>query len=407
MNKVPTAFALMLLFCFSNFAESKSTLTETFTEGQLSGEAGLYYEVTDFKRSSQESVNNESFANLYTQIKYETAKWNNLQIGAQLFAAQDIYDDNGSNNNKGYDQDFERDAQVSFSEIYLKYWFSDKSYILAGRYNHKKITHIDDSHSQGAYISYNDIENLKFTAGFMTHFAELDYDDFEDFGRKNDSQDLADHSYGESANVLFYIDAKYQISKELKANSYIYYQDNYAAVYGSDFDYSREISETITAGLKTSAYLVDDQRTEEANNQNAFVAHIRPWITISDLKLEVGYTHFGKGLFKPKWFGDYLTGFDQVTEYNSAGVTDEDTMRVVQASATYKFKKLYARYGIIKWDNDADNGADALEQELIFGYKVCKSTDLALRLLDVDHGSDSRREGLSYQKIEARLRYKF
>ena len=408
MNPIQISILSIFLLAFSCFASTQNSLSKAFTDGQFSGEAGLYYEASDFKRSSQESANNESYAHLWTQIRYKTAKWNNLQLGAQVLAAQDLYDDNAAADNKGYHQDFEGEDHIAFSELYLKYYFTEKSYILVGRYYNKKLTYLDDSHSEGAYISYQDIEDLTVTAGFMTQFAEFDYDDFEDFGRENGSQDLGDSDfYGDAANAVFFLDARYKANKNLDINGYIYYQDDYAAVLGSDLKYSHEFSETLSSGLKTSAYLVDDQRTTGEDNQNAFVASASPWIAISNIKLETGYTHFGKGLFKPRWFSDYILAFDQMGPYNTLGATDDGSMRAVHATATYKFKNFYAHYGIIKWDNDAENSIDTLDQELIFGYKVTKSTDLTLRFIESKFGDDSSSQGSSFQKIEARLRYKF
>lgn len=414
MSQTSQRLMTLLVLCFSASlglaSEKDNSLLGAFENGKFKGQVGLYYEVTDFRQRSAQDSKNESYSNAYLQLKYETAQWNQFQIGAELFAASEITDrDQSSNPAKplGYQQDFEDSKQVSLSELYLKYNFAEKSYILIGRYNHKKITHIDDSHSEGFYLAYNEVKDLKVIAGLMTRFAELDYDDFEDFGQAQDKQDLGDNAaYGDASPYLVYLDVKYKINDSASVNPYAYFQNNYAAVYGSDLSLKTEISEELSTGLKSSLYYVDDQRTDQ-DDEDSLVGHLRPWIAFSDLKLSVGYTHFSQGFSKPKWFADYLTGFDQVPNYNSSSFTAQDSATATFFTAEYKFNDFSLRYGIQQWDNDKNNGIDTLEQEIIFGYKIIKNTDVALRLLDVDQGSDSAQKGQSYRKIEARLRYKF
>ena len=46
-------------------------------------------------------------------------------------------------------------------------------------------------------MSIKEIADLELTVGMMNRFAEIDYDDGEDFGRTNKSQDLdSEGSYG-------------------------------------------------------------------------------------------------------------------------------------------------------------------------------------------------------------------
>ena len=377
---------------------SEKTLSDSFKDGKFKGQAAVYYEVHDRDKSG--GTTGDSFAVGTLKLKYETAKWNNIQFGAELFAASQLYDHGNE-----YAGDFDKangddNTLAALSEIYIKYNFGKKSFIKAGRYSHKKTSHFDDAQSEGAFIQYNEIEDLSVNFGFMTKFAELDYDDFEDFGDSGSEggQDLSDDKYGDSDDFVVYLDADYKISDSLSINPYLYHQGDYASVLGSELTLKGKLSENTKIGTTANFYTVEtdgDLKDTEGSGSQAVSFH--PWVKFGNLKLGTGVAYFTEGVAKPAWFKDYLGGFDQENEYPGASATDESTT-AIQGTVEYKYNNFKVRYGIQQWDT----ANEELEQELIFGYKFTKALDLSLRLFAVDQtGSDD------YNKMEARLRFKF
>ena len=80
-------------------------------------------------------------------------------------------------------------------------------------------------------MTIKEIPNLELIAGLIGRFAEIDYDDGEDFGRTNKAQDLdSEDTYGsDSKPYLFFVEDKYKPLDALTFNPYIMYQDGYAS----------------------------------------------------------------------------------------------------------------------------------------------------------------------------------
>ena len=402
MNKIKVIFAiacLSMLFGMNASAEVKtSTLEDAFKNGKFSGKVQAYYEVT-------EDSDDDSFAVATFKLKYQTAKWNNFQLGVEAYAASQLYD-SGNAYQKDFDSADGGDNTVAaLSEIYLKYFFTEKSFIQAGRWNHKKVSrgHLEDSHSEGVNIQFNDVDNLKLNLGVITQTAEFDYDDFENWGDGSSTgqQDFSDNAtYGEATPYLLFVDAEYAFSDSFSINPYLYFQDDYATVFGSDASLEFELSECAKAGVDATVYAVEvdgllDVAGDEGDGGQVF--GLLPYVTIGDLRLGVGAVHFTQGNVRPRWFNDYITSFDQERAYPDV---DQEAVTAYQATAEYKLKSFKIRYGIQQWEGE--DQVDELEQELIFGYKFTKKFDGEIRLFNVD-----RENSEDYEKIEARLRYKF
>ena len=410
MNKIKTIFSIALLsmlFGMNATAEGQS-LEDAFKNGKVKGQAAVYYEVFDVPDNSDNSQDGDSFAVATLKLKYETAKWNNLKFGAEAFAASQLYDHGGE-----FGGDFDRagdsdNTLAALSEIYLKYYFSEKSFVQAGRWSHKKVGrgHLEDKQSEGFNIQFNDVEGLSVNAGLITQTAEFDYDDFEDWGDGSGTgdADFNDADYGDADPYLLFIDAEYAISDNITINPYLYYQGDFATVVGSDLAVEGKLSDSTKVGFDATAHYTEtDGDLKENSGSGSYVAGILPWVKLGDLKLGTGVTHMSEGVVRPRWFNDYITDFDQENQYpggaNASGDDSTEALTAVQGTVEYKFKNFKVRYGIQQWDGEAEE----LEQELIFGYKFTKKFSLSLRLFDVDtsEGADD------YQKIEARLRYKF
>ena len=379
------------------FAEEAETIEEAFKNGKVKGTIGSYFEYTD----KDAADNDYGWATGYLTLKYETQKWNRLKMGARFFAHGQLYSDHDNGTTDPFESDIE--SKYTLPELYLNYGFAENSGVTVGRWNHKKISHIDDAQSEGAYMAIKEIPGLEFTAGVMTRFAEIDYDDGEDFGRTNDAQDLDSESVYDSNSkpYLFFIESKYKPLDMLTFNPYIMYQDGYAGVYGLDTDikYKSEYSD-ITYGGRLDYYYVSADIAGSGNSANFAVS---PYIETGPFTMTVGFAQFddGNALNKPAWLRDYLVGeLDQDKSYGRSGC------EVYFAKVKYKMGKFWTHfaYGDNNYDYTSSKGDGSQECELQFGYKFTKNLDVNLRLFDVQYDNV---DGKDYQKVETRTRFKF
>lgn len=410
------ATATMLLagsiFAGETLDKKELSLKEALTGGKIKGTIGTYFEHLDYDGQAKDSF---GWQTGYLKLKYETQRWNGLKLGASLLAHTELYNDTDGdfkgNNVDAFDNDIEE--KYSIPELYLDWNFAGKTSLRLGRFNHKKFTHIDDAQSEGFYLQSKDIENLTLTFGAIREFAELDYDDGEDFGQKDGKQDLSnDAKYGRgSDDYLIFAEAKYEIDN-LMINPYFMSQDDYAQVVGADIDVNGKINESITIGLKGKAYNVSPSGKMSDTMDDAFCYSLAPYIKVGGFSAEIGYAEGDgdaddtkKAMNKPAWMRDYLTGFDQDKTFGklSAQGASGQWVKLGYKTGGWKF---HVAHGI--FDNDesgATDDSEINETEFIVGYKFDNGLDLQTRYFMVDYENNADHK--DYDKVEVRLRYKF
>jgi len=386
--------------------DSKSlTLEEAFKNGKIKGTVGSYGEYTDFNHGGDDK--NFGWLTGYLELKYETARWNNLKLGAK-FVAHEQFADNSEYSGTMYDKDIE--DKVGLAELYLDYAFSDKTTIRLGRFDHKKISHIDDAQAQGGYLQFKEIENLDIVIGAINKFAEMDYDDMETFSRDDESQDLgSSDEYGDSDNLLWFAEATYKLGI-VELNPFLYYQGGYATVYGMDTVLEGKVADSTKLGMNIFAYGVDadtSSSSKYAGQKDGYGFNLEPFAKVSDWKFSVGFAGLGgsheTSVNKPEWFRDYLTGFDQDKSYNAQGV-NALYAKVAWKKGDWKAHVYYGHYTYDRYTGSSKDQQSASELELQATYKIMKNLDLNVRGFNVAF-DDSKAD--DYQKIETRLRYKF
>lgn len=155
----------------------------------------------------------------------------------------------------------------------------------------------------------------------------------------------------------------------------------------------------LTYGSKFNYYHVaeDISANDDSNNFAVF-----PFAEKGPIEVTVGYARFDNGdsLNKPEWLRDYFSILDQQKEYANAG--SEKYFAKVKLTID-KYWTHFA-YGDNNYDFTTSDGDRSQEYEPQFGYKFTKNLDLNLRLFDVQY---SKVDDKDYQKVEARIRFKF
>lgn len=395
MRTVVLLLAVCLAVVSMSFAQEAGTIESAFKDGKISGTIGSYYEFVNRDADNSDS----GWATAYLTLKYETLRWNDLKIGARFFAHGRLYSDHDDVTDP-FDVDVE--SQFTLPELYFNYALTENSSVTVGRWNHQKVTHLDDAQSEGAYVQIKEMEDLDITIGIIRRFAEIDYDDGEDFGRNNDAQDLdSEDTFGAgSSQYLFFFEGKYDALDMLTFNPYFMVHGDYASVYGIDAKIETDIVDPeIILGSKVSYYHVDADISGSGDANNYMVA---PFVKIDPVYLSVGFARFddGNALIKPAWLRDYFLPVDQLITY---ATPDSD---IVFGKLKLTFGDFWTHFAFSdsNYATTVDRGDASQEYELQFGYKFPKNVDLNVRLFDVQFDNVDDRD---YQKVESRLRFKF
>lgn len=387
------SFMFALVAVMPAFAEGMETLEDAFKGGKISGTIGNYFEQVD-----KDNANNYGWSTVYAELKYKTAEWNRLSLGIAFFGHGDVYNDSESTSFDAFNADVEK--EFTMPELYLTAGLLEKSSVTVGRFDHRKVSHIDDVQSEGGYLSYNEIENLALNVGVMRRFAEIDYDDGEDFGRNNDAQDLDNTAtFGQKSEpYLLFLDGTYKATDILTFKPYAMFQQGYASVYGIDTDLKLTSGE-VTYGSNFYYYFVD---SKQATSDNASVYAAAPYVKLGPVDALIGYAHFDDGLAfnRPTWLSDNLLPLDQIAGYGLTG------SQVYFGKIKYTIGKFWTHVAAGLYDHDftAAVGDGIKEYEWQVGYNFTKSLSVNVRLFDVSYDKVSSKD---YQKIETHVAFKF
>jgi hypothetical protein len=381
----------------SSFAqETAETVEDAFKNGKISGTIGSYFEYVE--KDAQDA--DYGWATGYLTLKYETARWNDLLFGARFFAHGQMYSDHEDGTTDPFDADIE--SQYTLPELYLDYGFAEASRVRAGRWDHQDITHIDDNQSEGVYVQFKEMEDVELVTGIMRRFAEIDYDDGEDFGRNNDAQDLdSEATFGPGSGAyLYFLEGKYHGIDMVTLNPYMMFHNDYASVYGIDTKFETQLKDSeVTLGAEADYYHVN---AEIAGSSDANNYRIAPFVKIKPVYASVGYARFddGDSLTKPAWLRDYFLPVDQLITY---GTPDSN---VVFGKVKLTLGDFWSHFAFADSDyqTTAGRGDGSQEYELQFGYQLTKNLDANLRLFDVQYDNVDNKD---YQKVESRVRFKF
>ena len=375
-------------------AKEANTIEEIFRQGKISGEIGDYFEFVEREASDS----NSGWSTAHISLKYETLPWNHLKFGARFWAHGELYNDHDDSTTDTYEIDIEN--KFTLPEMYLDYGFLENSSVRVGRW--QNVGHIDDAQSEGGYLSFKEIENLELIVGAMTRFAEIDYDDSEDFGRSNDSQDVdSESTYGPgSGPMVVFLEGKYQPFKALNVNPYFMYHDDYANVIGIDtkVDMTWEKYDVKYGGAVKYLHVNADINNRDDANSMA----IQPYVAKGPVTLDFSYSKFadGNALNKPAWLLDTFSIVDQDEAENNPGA------EVFEARMKYSLEKLWLSYAYATatYETSATEGEGYSDNEFQIGYKITDNLDVNVRYFIVTFDEV---DGRDYNKVESRIRFKF
>jgi len=404
LKKLIAMLVITGFICANAKATTLDELTKALKDCNISGTVGTYFEAKDFKRAPNGTDTDFQWATGYLNLNYSSSQWHNLQLNVGFLAHTELLNRSGNDVDR-YSADIEDDGRITLPVFNLMWHISDKSELVIGRWDHRKNTHLDDSHSEGAYLHYGDLERVDFIFGVMRRFAELDYDDGENFGDggRRHPQDLSrEDIYGEdAAHYVIFAEANLNIAPDVfSANPYIYYQENSSQVYGVDMTLQSK-TESAAVGVQATYYHVNVD-VDFPGIADADCWGIIPFVKLtSGLCAKIGYIEFdGSGKAgddiarnKPLWFRDYLVDMDQTIMYGA------QHCRTMFAKVGYKFNKTWKTHiACARYTFGEDRDGRSTELEFQVTCNLTKEASLNLRFFDVDFTEETGMD--DYQKVE-------
>ncbi|MBN2163233.1 MAG: hypothetical protein JXR25_09455 [Pontiellaceae bacterium] len=252
--------------------------------------------------------------------------------------------------------------------------------------------------------------NAAVTVGGFRRFAEMDYDDMEDFGRINDAQDLGDDKYygSDAFPWAFFAEANTSLGAAA-LNPFIYIHDGYAHVYGLDTDSKMKLASEATLGLKADGYAV--HACSGTGRDDAWAWTAAPYFKTGPFTLSAGYIGMSgedggtQTLTKPLWMRDYMPCTDQVLPFNNqAAMQGLDS---VYGKIKYSNGAFWTHFLVADHSYNASSiGTQSTEIEYQAGYDFGHGFNLNLRLFDCEFDGNGA-GAIDYQKIEVLARYTF
>ncbi|MBN2704505.1 MAG: OprD family outer membrane porin [Pontiellaceae bacterium] len=368
------------------------------TNGTFKGTIGTYIEANDFANGRD-----FSWGTGYIDLKAESGRYLRTKFGISVVGHTPLWEES-SNGKNYYKVDIEK--RFGVSELYTDVLLTDKTALRVGRWANSG-THIDDSHSEGLYVESKEWKNLSVKAGAFRRFAELDYDDGEDFGRVNGAQKLSNLS-SDAGDWAFFAEFGTKLQNS-KLNPYLYVHPGYAQVYGLDTKTEWETGDESAAGIRLDGYQVFADN--ETGMNDAWAMTLAPYYTAGPMEFTVGYIAMSgdaqgaNDMTKPAWFRDYLPINDQVVPFNNTGAMqgiDSVYGKIKYTQGAFWTHFLAASHNY----ENSSIGTGSTELELQFGYNLGNGMDVNLRLFDCEFEGTGG-SAVDYQKVELVAKYSF
>lgn len=375
--------------------------TGAITNGTFKGTIGSYMEAKDFANGRD-----WSWGTGYIDLKAESGRLMRTKLGLSVVGHTPLWEDS-SNGKDYYKTDIEK--RFGVAELYADVLLTDKTALRAGRWSNSG-THIDDSDSEGFYVESKEWDNLSIKAGGFRRYAELDYDDGEDFGRKNGAQKLSNSSvFGPDAKSWALFAELHSQVQATKLTPYVYIHPGYAQVYGLDTKTEWALKDASKTGIRLDGYQV---MADDATGMNdAWAMTFSPYYQTGPFTLTAGYVAMSgddqgaNDMTKPAWFKDYLGSSDQLLPFNNTGAMQG--LDSVYGKVKYTQGKFWTHFLVASHDYGSSSiGTSSRELELQFGYDLGHGVKLNLRLFDCEF-EGAGGSAVDYQKAEFVAKYSF
>jgi hypothetical protein len=408
-------FGLVTLLASVAQAKKPTTGNEFFDSGTYEltlGNYTTYGHLSDSKNPRFNGKKTAGFSNAYLHAFYETAQWNKLQLGVGFHGNGKLWGVHDT-----YGEMFDHEYYIYNSDLYLKYNFTDKTYLQGGRFNTRNISnHLDPQYGQGFRLDFNEVENLRVQLGIFTRFAYFWEDGFGDY-EKIDSEsrydELSPVAKNDIGSELYMVEMTYSFSDDIWIDPYFYHQSNYVNWYGLDVHLGQS-TDWGSYGTTIYAYQVDPlfDSNDPSEQDNSFNWSFKPFINIGKTQFDLGYAKFGSNaaVNRPNYTYKYLTDILYRDNQGTVEIMDKNTAygkencQVYFGRINYQEERWNIYITAAQFDTEDD---DVLELQVGASYSITDDLRIGSRIVDLAYAEDTTTYSQDMTYIEAWLFYDF
>jgi len=397
-------------------AMSASSIDEAFVAGKASGVIRAAYVDQDNK------VDTDTYGTSIGGIlKYETADWNGLKLGAAAYVSQKIHPATGENTKSTTDLfAADRKSYAYMGEAYLDYTINDLNLRVGRQLIDTPFADTDDirmhpNSFEAAIATYSGIENTTLIGGYVTRWSGYDSgSDISKFKR----------FAGEESQGVAVAGIVNESVENLTLQAWYYSIDKLANAFYGDATYAIAFSETV--GLELVGQYANFSEENDAFDENTGLYNIASNVdgsvygiganmTLDMLTLGAAYNkasnNQGKTISNGFGGGPYLTSMEEMT------IAEYQDVKAYQLSAELDMAKagveglsFTALYGSFK---STPRDMKIKEIDLIAAYEVNEalSAEVSYAMIDDKNKNTFDNSGTqddgSFDRLLVRLNYNF
>lgn len=341
------------------------TLTDAFGNGTLTGDISLFYKNIDNNTGAD-----QAYGTGFLGFKYETASFNNLQLGLALRHGSEIHEQNSGDSDEA--------VGTLLSEAYISYQGDDLG-LIAGR-QAIDLEWVGDYH-EALTLTSSVLPNTELTAGYSRSLAVADEDNLQ-------------HSFSDIGDDgAWYLDGKITPFDGLSLNPYYLHASDIFSGIGLKADLEHGSGLGLTAHYAAS-------NVDVAGEQDGDILHLEVRGALGELALAAGYiaTDEQGGIGHLDEMGENINPLEEGNQVYGA---DAQTWYL---GAEYAVGK--ASFGLLYGDSDYAGNAGEQELDLTFSYDLGAVTenlsfDLVYARIDANSSAND------YDKATLMLSYAF
>lgn len=343
-------------------------------------------------------------------LKYETAAWNGIKLGAGAYVSEKLGFASGSGDKLNYDVLSSKNGSYAYvGEAYIDYSANDFSLRVGRQLIDTPFADTDDIRMhpntfESVIASYGAIEKTTLVGGYITRWAG--YDSGEDISEFK--------KLSEGSNGAVVIGLTNESIENLAIQGWYYGADKVADIYYADAVYAIPFNETV--GLEISAQYAlfsEDKNTAGADSGSdgkvyGFGASLNVGPVTMGAAYNRGSNDEGKTLSNGFGGGPFMTSME---EWTIDGMEDVKAYQVSaaidMAGAGIEGLSLTALYGSFK---SAPSNTEATEIDVIATYEINERLGVDISYATIDDRNNNIGDGGTdggYSRFLARMSYNF
>lgn len=391
MKKI--ALTTLITACISGSIHAAS-IDDAFKKGSTSGQLRFAY--ISVAPDVSPSAKTTTAATTAGEIKFETAKWNRLQLGLAPYFAEKVNALSGDPKDSELNTDFLDSNNQSFAylgEAYINYSF-DKGSVRVGRQKlDTPFINTDDirlfsNTFTAAWLTMELNKSITFQSGKVSTWAGFD---------SGSSQDVFKPASGAGNDGVVAAGISYAHSDALSANVWYYdFDKNFSLVY-ADATYAMGSFEF---GAQYGSYSESNSSNTDGTVLGASVSYSAGPLTLAAV-MNTGANDDGKSASLGLGGGNYYAAMDEST------INGLNDVSAQVFSAEYAVSDKFTAAIAVGHFEDKGKATDIDETDLILGYNVSDNLGIEFTHTTVDNKASANDSGTNFTRRFLRATYAF